>query len=81
MICNILQALMSSKHVQLHLNRTTINIFQDYTDFRRVAILLVFVFDFLCVSSSCLFITEIMLALSLQLINDAQEKSVKTILC
>lgn len=68
--------------MQLHLNRTTIHIFRDYTDFPRVAILLLFLFDFPHVSSICLFIIEIMLALSFQIINDdAQEKSVKNILC
>lgn len=68
--------------MQLHLNRTTINIFRDYTDFQRVAIFLLFLFDYLHVSSICLFIIEIMLALSFQIINDdAQEKSVKNILC
>lgn len=58
----------------LHLNRAAINILQDCSDFQREAISLLFVLDFLRVSSTCLFMIEIMLGLSLQIINDAQGK-------
>lgn len=72
MIWNILQALMSNKHMSLHINGTAINIFQDYTGF--LAIFLFFVLDFLHVPSSCLFLMEIILALPFQIFSDSHEK-------
>lgn len=75
-----MQHITSFNVLQLHLNRTAINILQDCSDFQREAISLLFVLDFLCVSSTCLFMIKIMLGLSLQIINDAQGKSVKNTL-
>lgn len=75
-----MQHITSFNVLQLHLNRTAINILQDCSDFQREAISSLFVLDFLCVSSTCLFMIEIMLGLSLQIINDAQGKPVKNTL-
>lgn len=75
-----MQHITSFNVLQLHLNRTAINILQDCSDFQREAISSLFVLDFFHVSSTCLFMIEIMLGLSLQIINDAQGKSAKNTL-